>query len=102
MGNVTGSPTCGHGYTVSRGTHPNGKPCDERARPSIFRDIVQTDARGNTWRMDESYQDHDAKGEGWLALRSQTGEVMSFTDVVNLYGWVDGAGTRYLRARRGE
>lgn len=28
-GRVMRGPVCSHGYSVSRGTHPNGKPCDE-------------------------------------------------------------------------
>lgn len=67
---------------------------------AMFEDMVLFDRRGVSWKMASHYQERDATLPGWLALESSNGEVLTWSAVMDLHGFVDGD-RQYLRAVRG-
>lgn len=57
--------------------------------------IVLVDKQGREWTRGPEYQDSSVNSPGWLQLQCN-GVVMSWTDVHNLYGFLDDKGNRFL------
>jgi hypothetical protein len=51
---------------------------------------VLVDARGIAWGRSENYQEQDATAPGWLELRSDGGELRTYAEVVESFGYRDG------------
>ena len=69
--------------------------------PVVSDRLVLQDQRGVLWRRDESYQDQRPNAEGWLALRSDEGQVLGFGSVVDLYGFPRPNDRPYLKVLDG-
>lgn len=57
--------------------------------------MVVVDSYGSEWRRGPDYQDTNASAPGWMQLQSGV-RLMSFTDVVNLRGFIGERGERFL------